>query len=60
MKKITCPINPKTTKKYECQDCKYRDACIEDILNDLQDSIMRKVAKSAKRIGRLLKERRGL
>jgi len=60
MKKIVCPINPNTQKKYECQDCKFQDACIEDILNDLQQDFINKAAKAGRNIGKLLKERRGL
>jgi len=60
MKKIICPINTKTKEKFECQDCKFRDACIEDILNDLQKSFIRRAAKAGKDIGKLLKERRGI
>jgi len=59
-RRIRCPINPKTKEKYECKDCKFRDACIEDILNDLQQSFIKRAAKAGKAIGKLLKERRGL
>uniref|UniRef100_A0A6M3LH42 Uncharacterized protein n=1 Tax=viral metagenome TaxID=1070528 RepID=A0A6M3LH42_9ZZZZ len=60
MKKITCPINPKTKEKFECKDCKFRDACIEDALNDLQQDFIKSAAKAGKNIGKLLKERRGI
>jgi len=60
MKKIICPINPKTKTKFECGDCKFRDTCIEDILNDLQQSFIKRAAKAGKDIGKLLKERRGI
>lgn len=60
MKKITCPINLKTREKFECKDCKYRDKCIEDILNDLQQLFIKGAAKAGKDIGNLLKERRGI
>jgi len=60
MKKIICPINPKTKEKFECKDCPYRDACIEDILNDAQEKSMKMFAKAGKKIAKLLKERRGI
>uniref|UniRef100_A0A6M3KHQ2 Uncharacterized protein n=2 Tax=viral metagenome TaxID=1070528 RepID=A0A6M3KHQ2_9ZZZZ len=60
MKSNLCPINPQTKEKYECSDCKFRDACIEDILNDLQQSFIKKAAKVGKDIGKLLKERKGI
>ena len=60
MRKITCPINPKTKEKFECSDCKFRDTCIEDILNDLQQLFIEGAAKAGKDIGKLLKERRGI
>ena len=60
MKKIRCPINPKTKEKFECQDCKFCDACIEDILSDLQQSIIKKTANAGRKIGKLLKEKRGI
>ena len=60
MRKAICPINSKTKEKYECKDCKYRDACIEDILDDLQQSFIKRAAKAGKDIGKLLKERRGI
>uniref|UniRef100_A0A6M3LPI3 Uncharacterized protein n=1 Tax=viral metagenome TaxID=1070528 RepID=A0A6M3LPI3_9ZZZZ len=59
-KRIKCPINPKTKEKFECQDCKFRDACIEDILNDLQQKFINSAAKAGRGIGKLLKERRGI
>uniref|UniRef100_A0A6M3JT85 Uncharacterized protein n=1 Tax=viral metagenome TaxID=1070528 RepID=A0A6M3JT85_9ZZZZ len=60
MKKIICPINLKTKEKFECKDCKFRDACIEDILDDLQQLFIKGAAKAGKNIGKLLKERRGI
>ena len=60
MRKIICPINPKPKERFECKDCKFKDACIEDILNDMQKLFIKKAAKAAKDIGNLLKERRGL
>jgi len=60
MRKITCPINPKTEEKFECSDCPYKDACIEDILDDARQESMRAYAKADKKIGKLLKERRGI
>uniref|UniRef100_A0A6H2A5R1 Uncharacterized protein n=1 Tax=viral metagenome TaxID=1070528 RepID=A0A6H2A5R1_9ZZZZ len=60
MKKIICPINPKTKEKFECKDCKFRDVCIEDILNDLQQKFIKDAAKAGKDIGKLLKEKRGI
>ena len=59
-RRIRCPINPETKEKFECQDCKFRDACIEDILNDLQYKFIKNAAKAGKDIGKLLKERRGI
>ena len=59
-RRIRCPINPKTKEKFECQDCKFRDACIEDILDDLQKSFIGKAAEAGKDIGKLLKERKGI
>ena len=60
MKKIVCPINPKTKEKFECADCPYRDSCIEDILNDAQQKSMEIYAKAGEKIAKLLKERRGI
>ena len=60
MGKIICPINSKTKEEFECKDCKYRFACIEDILNDLQQVFIKGAAKAGKDIGKLLKERRGI
>ncbi len=60
MKKIICPINPKTKEKFECMDCKYMDTCIDDILDDAQEKSKRTFAKAGKRIAKLLKERRGI
>ncbi len=60
MRKITCPINARTKEKFECEDCKFRDTCIEDILNDLQESFIKSAAKAGKGIGKLLKKRRGI
>ena len=60
MRKITCPINLKTKEKFECNDCPYKDACIEDILDDARQESMRAYAKADKKIGKLLKERRGI
>ena len=59
-KRIRCPINPKTKEKFECKDCKFRDACIEDILDDLQQVFVKGAASAGRKIGKLLKERRGL
>ena len=59
-RRIRCPINPDTKGKFECQDCKFRDTCIEDVLDDLQKSFVESAAKTGKRIGKLLKERRGI
>ncbi len=59
-RRIKCPINPKTRGKFECQDCKFRDDCIEDILNDLLESFVKKAAKAGRDIGELLQEKRGL
>ena len=60
MERVTCPINPKTEEKFECKDCKYRDACIEDIYNDQMQKNMSGWAKTERNIGKILKERRGL
>lgn len=60
MKKIICPINPKTKEKFECQDCKFRDVCIEDVYDEQGQKNMRGWAKIEKGIGKLLKERRGI
>jgi len=60
MKKIVCPINPKTKEKFECSDCHYRDDCIEDILDDARQESMRAYAKADNKIAKLLKERRGI
>ena len=60
MKKIVCPINSKTKAKHECVDCKFRDDCIQDILDDLQRLFSSNAAKAGKDIGNLLKERRGI
>ena len=60
MKKIICPINSKTKKKFECEDCKFKDACIEDILNDYQQDCIRGAAKAGRKIAKLLKEKRGI
>lgn len=60
MKKIVCPINPQTKKKFECEDCKFRNDCIEDRLDNLQQSFMKKAAKTGKDIGKLLKEKGGI
>ena len=59
-RQIRCPINPKTKEKFECKDCKYRDTCIQDILDDLQQDFAKSAAKAGKNIGKLLKERRGI
>lgn len=59
-RQIRCPINPKTKEKFECNDCKFRDDCIEDILDDLQQVFVKGVARAGKKIGKLLRERRGL
>ena len=58
MKKIICPINPKTKEKYECQDCPVKDACIEDMCSDFEKDVIRKAGKLGRKIGKLLKERR--
>lgn len=60
MKKIVCPINPKTKEKFECQDCKFKNMCIEDILSDLQQLFIKGAARAGRDIGKLLKERRGI
>ena len=60
MKKIICPINLKTKEKFECNDCRFRDACIEDILDDLQKLFIEGAAKAGRDIGKLLRERRGI
>uniref|UniRef100_A0A6M3LHY3 Uncharacterized protein n=1 Tax=viral metagenome TaxID=1070528 RepID=A0A6M3LHY3_9ZZZZ len=60
MKKIVCPINPKTKEKFECQDCKCRDACIEDIYDDQREKNMRGWARTERNIEKLLKEKRGV
>jgi len=59
-KRIKCPINPKTKEKFECQDCKFRDTCIEDIYDEQCQKNMRGWAKTEQRIGKLLKEKRGI
>ena len=60
MKKIICPINPKTKEKFECQDCKYQDACIQDRCDDFEEYVIKEAAKLGKKITKLLKERRGI
>jgi len=60
MKKIICPINPKTKEIFECADCLYKDTCIEDVLNYAQQKSMKAFAKAGKRIAELLKEKRGV
>ena len=59
-RRIRCPINSKTKERFECNDCKYRDACIEDILDSLQRDFIEKVAKVGKKLGKLLEERKGI
>mgnify|MGYP001594940170 CR=1 FL=1 len=59
-KHIRCPINPETKGKFECEDCKFRNACIEDIFNDLQQKFIKDTAKVGKKIAKLLKEKRGI
>ena len=60
MKKIICPINPKTKRKFECEDCKFKDNCIEDILNDAHYKNMKVYARADEKIRELLKERKGI
>jgi len=60
MKKIICPINPQTKEKFECKDCKFKDACIEDILDDARYKSMKIYATADRKIAKLLKERRGI
>ena len=55
-----CPINPKPKEIFECQDCIYKDTCIQDILDDLQQDFAKKAAKVGKDIGKLLKEKGGI
>ena len=59
-RRIICPINKQTKEKFECADCKFRDDCIEDILNEMEDSFIQLAAKAGKKISKLLKERRGI
>ena len=58
VKKIICPINPETKEKFECIDCPYKKACIEDILDDARQDSMKAYAKADKKIAKLLKERK--
>ncbi len=60
MKKIICPINPKTKEKFECIDCPIRDACIQDMCDDYELYVMKGAAKLGRKITKLLKERRGI
>jgi len=57
-RQIKCPINPKTKEKFECQDCRLRDSCIEDIYDEQLQKNMRGWARVEKRIKKLLKEKR--
>ena len=59
-KRIRCPINPKTKEKFECKDCKFRDTCIEDILDDARYKSMKIYARADEKIAKLLKEKRGI
>jgi len=60
MKKIICPINPRTKEKFECRDCKLREACIEDICSDYEKYVIKGAARLGRRITKVLKERRGI
>jgi hypothetical protein len=60
MKKIVCPINPKSKEKFECLDCPIRDSCIEDMCNDFEESVISRAAKLGKQITSLFKEKRGI
>ncbi len=59
-RRIRCPINSKTKENFECKDCKFRDTCIQDVLDDLQQDFIKCAARAGKNIGKLLKERRGI
>jgi hypothetical protein len=54
MKRITCPFNEKEKSVNQCRTCKYRDDCIEDILNDLTELFKQKAAEKAKQIGEII------
>uniref|UniRef100_A0A6H2A466 Transposase n=1 Tax=viral metagenome TaxID=1070528 RepID=A0A6H2A466_9ZZZZ len=60
MKKITCPMNPKTKERLECNDCPLRDDCIQDLCDDFEEYVIKAAAKLGKKITKLLKEKRGI
>jgi hypothetical protein len=55
MRKIVCPVNPKTKEKFECYDCPLRDTCLEDILNDAEKKVMKIYAIAHRKIAKILK-----
>ena len=60
MKKITCPINPKTKEKYECKDCPIRDNCIRDVYDDAEEECAKIWGKADRIVAKIMKGIRGI
>lgn len=55
MKRIVCPFNESEKSANQCKTCKYRDDCIEDILDDLVEITKQNAAEKAKQIGDIIR-----
>lgn len=53
-----CPLAEKKRGKAECENCRYKENCIEDILSDFVDKVMELLGETVKEIRRIVKERK--